>query len=286
MSERAKHNRRNPSRTSAPRSRSPSDGKYSNTPGVNSAISSAAELDPTSNAAGLNDNHAPLVSSLMVLAQLASNIVHEVNNPLGTALSSCQLALRFLPSQSPPQLTTCIDRAISSVRRASEAVKVLVRVCCLKYPAEQSFDIRDVLRFTALIVQSSESGHPCTIDLQLASESTVIRGNPIEIHIALASLVWSEVESGARWVCVALMPHLDTLEICISSDSHRDFSAAAQPMYASTSATQCSEVDRRNQADWVRTIIREHGGELTYVRHLDHSVSTCLALPRCRREFG
>jgi signal transduction histidine kinase len=68
-------------------------------------------------------------ASLNLLVELVSDVVHDINNPLGTALSSCQIALRLLPGDSPDQLVTCLERAVSSIRRASDVVTNLTGAC-------------------------------------------------------------------------------------------------------------------------------------------------------------
>jgi len=285
--EKAKDYHRGSSRKAWQTSKLSSNGEFSNDPIVGSATTSTSKVVATTiPREGLDDDDAYPVLSLMTVARLVSNVVHEVNSPLGTAMSSSQTALRFLPPQFPPQLATCIERTISSVGHASDAVRSLVRFCCPDRSLLQAFDLRDVIRFTVLVAQSSESDKLCAIDLQLPPVPSVVLGNPIAIHMVIATLVWNAKESGASRVCVEIVPHADKYEICIVSNPLNNISLDTSPALTSPSEELWEDVHGMARQDWICQIVREHGGELAHVRRPDHTVDAYLRLPRDRQEVA
>lgn len=189
-------------------------------------------------------------ASLVAFARFATGVVHEVNNPLGIALSSAQLALRHLPSSAPPQHVRCLERVVESVREASNAIREMLQVSgnfSLGSRA-QVLDVRDVLRFATTAMQGVADERGCAVIWDVAPESSRMVGNPLAIEIAIASLVYRSLESGATKVELSSQVCGKQLEVAIADD-------------VTELGTYADEIA---DFDVIEQIVREHDGELNF----------------------
>lgn len=189
-------------------------------------------------------------ASLVAFARFATGVVHEVNNPLGIALSSAQLALRHLPSSAPPQHVRCLERVVESVRDASNAIREMLQVSGNFNLGNrgQVFDVRDVLRFATTAMQGVADERGCTVIWDVAPESSRMVGNPLAIEIAIASQVYRAIESGATKVELSSQVCGQWLEVVIADDV---FELEA-------------DTDDISEAGVIEQIVREHEGQLDF----------------------
>jgi signal transduction histidine kinase len=187
-------------------------------------------------------------ASLVAFARFATGVVHEVNNPLGIALSSAQLALRHLPSSAPPQHVRCLERVVESVRAASNAIREMLQASSGfgLGSRTQVFDVRDVLRFATTAMQGEADERGCVVVWNVSTEKSQIAGNPLAIEIAIASLVYRAIESGATKVELSSHVRGEWLEVVIAGDVF-DLDADA---------------DGDSEVGVIEQIVREHEGEL------------------------
>jgi signal transduction histidine kinase len=157
-------------------------------------------------------------ASLLAFARFATGVIHEVNNPLGIALLSAQLARRNLPAGSPLQVTAALDRVIYGVRMAAEAVRTMLQVCResdAESTANAAIDVRDVLRFTSLVMQDVGRRQGCQVSWLLSPESSPVRANPLDLEIALASLVYEAIDAAATVVEMRSKVEGNSIEIAV-----------------------------------------------------------------------
>jgi signal transduction histidine kinase len=160
-------------------------------------------------------------TSLLAFARFATGVIHEVNNPLGIALLSAQLARRHLPADAAPQVTAALDRVIYGVRTASDAVRTMLQVCRegeSDTAADVSIDVRDVLRFTALVMQGVGRRKGCVVRWQLSPEAAPVKANPLDLEIALASLIYESFDAQSTMIELYSRADADSIEIEVIDD--------------------------------------------------------------------
>jgi C4-dicarboxylate-specific signal transduction histidine kinase len=227
------------------------------------------------NRAGDCDEETLRSISLLAFARFASGVVHEVNNPLGIALLSAQQALRQLPPTSPAALTGALERVIYGVRRASDAVRTMLRTCAENDETEAlntAIDVRDVLRFTALVMQSVGRRQGCRVSWQLSLEASPVCGNPLELQVLLASLIYESIDAESTFVELQSNATCDAVEILVIDDrelarrtlaEHVPFNADAQ------------------DSEMLAAIVEGHAGSLHRFTNEFGGTTTSIRLPRC-----
>lgn len=211
-------------------------------------------------------------TSLVAFARFATGVVHEVNNPLGVALLSAQHALRHLPDSAPPQLAQSLERVVLSVRRASEAVRTMLDVCREDEGDDQPnvwLDIRDVLRFTTLVMQSIGKRNGCRVTWQLSREPSLVCGNPLELEIVLASLIYEAIDAGASVVDLQSRAAHEWIEVSVHAEAvNRD----PPTHFVVESGIQADET--------VSRIVQQHGGTICREQCSPHVSTATIRLPR------
>ena len=158
-------------------------------------------------------------TSLMAFARFGAGIVHAVNNPLATALLSAQVALRSLPPTTDPRAQRCLEYTIQSIEAASQAVRETLQLCCEDNAERRLFDVRDVLRFTSLVMKGVAEAHECKLTWCVCREPSVVFCNPIELEIVLASVVHSAISAGARNIVLSTTVCDNWLTVRIADDA-------------------------------------------------------------------
>jgi signal transduction histidine kinase len=205
-------------------------------------------------------------ATLVAFARFATGVVHEVNNPLGVALANAQLALRRLPSSAPPQHVQCLERVVESIRTASTAIREMLQVgsYCGVAIEPQVFDIRDVLRFASTAMRGLAESRGCTLAWSVAPESSQMTGNPLEIEILLASLIYRAFDGGARSVVLGSRADGERLEVTIDDNG----------------PVANDEADEADCVCLLNSIVIAHRGELSHSRTEGGGRRTLLSFPR------
>jgi signal transduction histidine kinase len=244
------------------------------------ALHAAAVQSPdVANSTAIADDDPSLrATSLLAFARFATGVIHEVNNPLGIAMLSAQLARRHLPADAAPQVTAALDRVIYGVRTASEAVRTMLRVCRESESdaaSDIAIDVRDVLRFTALVMQSVGRRKGCVVRWQLSPEAAPVRANPLDLEIALASLIYESFDARSTAIELHSRVNASSIEIEVVDDG-------LEPRTGCYEGGEFAHALDGNEL--VAAIVADQGGILQRKANDLGGVTTAIRFPRFHEE--
>jgi PAS domain S-box-containing protein len=134
---------------------------------------------------------------LETLGQLTASIVHEVNQPIGTALNNAQVARRLL-RLDPPDLDEAREVVESMIRDCTRAGAVVHRIRELVKRAPRRHDrveinplIREVIEFTGY--EATKNG--ITVRTELQEGLPPIQGDRVGLQQVALNLVLNAVEA-------------------------------------------------------------------------------------------
>jgi signal transduction histidine kinase len=239
-------------------------------------VSSAAMADAPQQS--IFDDPSLRATSLLAFARFATGVIHEVNNPLGIALLSAQLARRHLPADTSPQVTAALDRVIYGVRTASEAVRTMLEVCRESEPsaaADVAIDVRDVLRFTALVMQSVGRRKGCVVRWHLSPEAARVQVNPLDLEIALSSLIYESLGAQSKTIELYSRADAHSIEIEVIDDG-------PGPRDTQRGGDELALILDENEL--VAAIVVDQGGILLRTANDFGGVTTAIRFPRFHEE--
>lgn len=136
--------------------------------------------------------------SQQAFARFGADLVHEINGPLAVAMLNTQLALRSIDATADPKAKRLLERAVSTIQDAANAIRSVVRRYCESNTHECRFDVRDVLRFTVAVMKEHCERSGCQLIWHRANEDSYAIGNPVELELALSTFIYGIVADGAR----------------------------------------------------------------------------------------
>ena len=161
----------------------------------------------------LRDAQAELAHANRVatVGQLTASIAHEVNQPIGALVTNAQAALRLLRAEPPDLDTTllALDDIIKDGRRVSEVID-RIRALVKKKPTQiDVLDINEVVRETVALTRGELLRNGISMETDLASGLSPIRGDRVQLQQVIMNLVrnaveaMSNVEEGTRELHIA-----------------------------------------------------------------------------------
>ncbi len=136
---------------------------------------------------------------------LAAGIVHEINNPTGSALLAAETALSALDDpESRPRVAACLKNIVTSLERCGRIVRSLLRYSREEPAEKQACSINDVARQVIELSRSYAEQRGAELRLELAPDVPLAPMNPLEIELVLVNLIRNAVEAGEGCVAVTL----------------------------------------------------------------------------------
>jgi signal transduction histidine kinase len=206
---------------------------------------------------------------LATIGQLTASIAHEVNQPLGAAITNAQAGLRWL-KREPPDLTevkTAFDEVVRAGNRAADVV-ASVRRMVKKTPGQDgNVRVNDEIGEILAITHGEATKHGVSVRTELAPDLPAIKADRVELQQVLLNLAVNAIEAmrtlkgGRRELVIRSEADGGGGVVVSVSDTGPGLDAAArerifQPFYT----TKASGLGLGLSI--CRTIIESHGGKL------------------------
>jgi signal transduction histidine kinase len=133
------------------------------------------------------------------LGQLASSLVHELNQPLAAILCNAQAASRML-SATPPDLTDvreCLVDIISDDQRAAEVIWRTRRLLKKTEVVRLPLALNDLVAKTVALVENDARLHGVTVTLAPATRLPDVYGDPVQIQQVILNLLTNAITAAA-----------------------------------------------------------------------------------------
>jgi PAS domain S-box-containing protein len=133
------------------------------------------------------------------LGQMSASIAHEVNQPLAAIATSAAASLRWLTREVPEldEARTCVSHIVEEANRASEVIRSVRDLARRADPKVMSLDINKVIGEAVALVKQEALSHRVTVQLQLAPELPLVRGDRIQLQQVITNLAINGIQAMA-----------------------------------------------------------------------------------------
>jgi PAS domain S-box-containing protein len=236
----------------------------------------------------LRDAQAELAHANRVatIGQLTASIAHEVNQPVGALVTNAQAALRLLRAEPPDLDPTllALDDIIKDGRRVSEVID-RIRALVKKKPTQiDVLDINDVVRETVALTRGELLRNGISMETELASGLSPIRGDRVQLQQVIMNLVrnaveaMSNVEKGTRELHISTGKDREDIILLTVRDSG--------PLLKSECLDRFFEPFYSTKASGMgiglsicRSIVEAHGGRMKATANAPRGAALHITLP-------
>ncbi len=229
-------------------------------------------------------------SRLGILGEMASNIAHELNQPLAAITNYAEGMTRLIDAgRSDPVLLRDGARGIAGqAERAGVIIRRIRSFVRRREARRESLDINDVVRETLLLFEGSSKPGGVPLHVHLAADLPPVLADRIEIGQVLLNLLQNGLdamsESGQRQrgIRVSTARSGDMIEVAV-----RDHGTGLAPEVEAHLFETFFTTKPRGLGLGLpicRTIIESHGGRLWATNEADGGLTMRFALPVASRE--
>ena len=139
-------------------------------------------------------------SRLTSMGQLAGSIVHEINQPLTSIVTSAEACLRWLDRDEPDwgEVRSAVERLRDQGQRAADVVAGL-RSLARKASAERRrFDLNALVRDVVELARQELDANAIDAQLQLKAGNLWVSGDPVQLKQVVLNLILNAVEAMAE----------------------------------------------------------------------------------------
>ena len=231
------------------------------------------------------------MARLRLAVELASNLAHQLNQPLAAIVAYTQAGLALLRQDQadPRALTGALDEVVHQGLRAGEIIRHL-RDLVQKHPdARAALDLNRLLRAVVHYAQLELRQARVTLDLELDLNLPVVLGDDIQIQLAAIYLARNAIEAmqdaeQPRQLIIRTALQDGGMARVTLADTGHGFSAeAAERLFQPFFSTKPGGMGLGLSVS--RSIIESQGGELWATPNPDRGASFHFTLPVYGRYF-
>ncbi len=226
------------------------------------------------------------VSRLSLLGEMSSGLAHELNQPLAAISNYSQGCIRRIQSGAgeTESLVQAMKRITSEAKRASEIIARLRKFVRKEKLQKTCIDLNAVVLEVLDLVGFELRNHNVMANSTLADDLPDVYIDIIQIQQVLVNLIWNAIEAmdensdcdRVLTICTQSLD-IDAVEITISDNGYGIDKAIADQLFNPFFTTKEHGVGIGLSIS--RTIIEDHGGEITAESNVDRGTMFKFSLP-------
>jgi PAS domain S-box-containing protein len=137
------------------------------------------------------------VSRVTTMGELTASLAHEINQPIGAAVTDSKTCLRWL-TRDPPDLEEAREAACRSVKDATRAADIVSRIRLLfekGTPQRVSLNVNDVVRDVIALLRGEADRHSVSIRTDLVADLPKVMADPVQLQQVFMNLMLNGIEA-------------------------------------------------------------------------------------------
>jgi signal transduction histidine kinase len=129
--------------------------------------------------------------------ELATSVVHEINQPLGAIVANVAAARRWL-TMTPIEIIearAAMDAAVRDAQRAAEVIAGLRRLVATCLSDTKTFDLLELIKDTVDILRPELNEHRINITMQFSQKSLSVDGDRTLLRQVFVNLLTNAIEA-------------------------------------------------------------------------------------------
>ena len=137
------------------------------------------------------------VSRVTTMGELAASIAHEVNQPIGAAVTNANACLRWLAGETPDleQARAAATRIVRDGTRAAEIIARIRRFFAKGGGQRQAVDLNQLARETVDLFGVEAARHSVTVRADLDRELPRVEAAPVQVQQVVVNLILNAIDA-------------------------------------------------------------------------------------------
>jgi PAS domain S-box-containing protein len=134
---------------------------------------------------------------VVTMGQLSASIAHEVNQPIGAAVTNAHAALRWLGATPPnlDEVRQALSRIVSNGNRATDVLSRIRAFIKKAPPRKDHFDVNQAVLEVVALTRSEAKKCKVTVHTKLAEDLQAIRGDRVQLQQVVLNLLMNALEA-------------------------------------------------------------------------------------------
>ena len=141
--------------------------------------------------------HLAHLNRVSTMGELTASLAHEINQPIGAAVTNAQACLRFLNREQPDVPEAC-EAALEMVRDATRAVDIIDRVRSMYRkgsPHQEMVDINEVILEMVVMLRNEANRNSVKMHTELEETLQQVMADRVQLQQGLMNLMMNGIEA-------------------------------------------------------------------------------------------
>jgi PAS domain S-box-containing protein len=137
------------------------------------------------------------LNRVSTMGELTASLAHEINQPIGAAVTNAQACLRFL-NRDQPDMPEAREAALEVVRDARRAADIIDRVRSLYRkgsPHQEMIDVNEVIQEMVVMLHKEANRYSVTMRTELGEALPQVMADRVQLQQVLMNLMMNGIEA-------------------------------------------------------------------------------------------
>ena len=137
------------------------------------------------------------INRVSIMGELTASLAHEINQPIGAAVTNAQACLQFL-DRGQPDVPEAREAALGMVRDATRAADIIDRVRSLyrkSPPHQEMVDVNEVIREMVVMLHKEANRHSVKVRAGLTEGLPKVMADRVQLQQVLMNLMTNGIEA-------------------------------------------------------------------------------------------
>jgi PAS domain S-box-containing protein len=131
------------------------------------------------------------------MGQMSASITHEVNQPIGAAVTNAHAALRWLGATPPnmDEVRQALSRIVLNGNRATDVLSRIRSFIKKTPPRKESLDVNELLLEVVALLRSEAKSNKVAVQMNLADGLPAVHADRVQMQQVLLNLIINAIEA-------------------------------------------------------------------------------------------
>jgi C4-dicarboxylate-specific signal transduction histidine kinase len=137
------------------------------------------------------------VNRVTTMGELTASLAHEVNQPIGAAVTNANTCLRWLAGDTPNlgEARAAAMRVVNDGRRAAEIISRIRLLFKKGTPEQELVDVNEVIQKMVVLLGGEATRYSVTVRTELAASLPQVMGDRVQLKQVLMNLIMNSIDA-------------------------------------------------------------------------------------------